>query len=142
MNCIGQVATPDSFNRLQPTPRLPPALAGGEPGTTILGSRLPAGFPTDAQLGQLHLSKDSTRSPAEAGSEKSMVGLCVHPLKRVADGESPGSRLTSSRPLAVYAAMRIWWAGARCASLSHPTRLGPRLLLLAVLLVLLIPAPA
>ena len=38
--------TQDRISRLQPTPRLPPALAGGDEQISCRGSRFPAGFPS------------------------------------------------------------------------------------------------
>src|SRR5262245_9328245 len=59
---------------------------------SVTDSRLPAGFPARFQPVSNCLSKDMTRSPAEAGSGKQMAAV-FHPLKRVADGESGRSRL-------------------------------------------------
>src|SRR5690625_846000 len=61
---------------------------------TVLRSRLPAGFSTRFQPSRARLSEDLTRSPAKAGSSNTRRLAARHPLKRVADGESAGSRLS------------------------------------------------
>jgi hypothetical protein len=56
------------ISRLQPTPCLPPALAGGmEANTLFFDSRLQAGFIAWFQTFHDSLSKDITRSRLEAG---------------------------------------------------------------------------
>src|SRR6476659_6510793 len=73
---------PAFFSRLQPTPRLPPASAGGtRVHIIVIDSRLLACFSAWFQPSRGTPSEDSTRSPAEAGLRKRVAGAHCPPVE-------------------------------------------------------------